>query len=202
MIELGIKLDGFERALRRHDPRIVQRAGVRTMRETTRSARTAASKSIRSVFNIRASDLNKELRSLKVVATGDLVGIIEAKGRPINLIKFGARWERGRRVTTGTKSFAKKRATSRSGVSVRIHKGKTTVLQHAFIARGRRGSVDGAGGLFVFQRSTDKRYPIENRASITSASMMMQQRVLRDVGSSVADTWGRRFPHHLERLLK
>lgn len=202
MIELNIQLKDFDRALRHMDPATVRKAGLMSMRETTRAGRVAASKSIRTVFNLKAKDVNKELRALKVMATGDLVGIIEAKGRPINLVKFGAKWERGRRVTTGTKSYTKKRATKSGGVSVRIHKGKKTVLKHAFIARGRRGSADGAGGLFVFQRATTNQYPLVNKASITIASMLMQPRTLTDTGKAVEARWSSRFPHHLERLRK
>jgi hypothetical protein len=87
---------------------------VRALNKTATQVRTRASREIRAAgYNLKAADVKKAL-TIKRASSGELVASVIAKGRPIPLIKYGAR------------------QTAR-GVSVQVMKGRK-VIAHAFIA--------------------------------------------------------------------
>ena len=199
---LEFKLDIDEKSLSFLDPKWVDMAATKALNDAARSARAEASRSIRQKFNISASRVNKEIRNIKFAKRGDLHAIIQASGRPIGLTHFGARWTRNvgktARTTTSKKSMIAKRRSKQTGVKVKILKGKMTHLSGAFIGRARRGKVDGAGGLHVFERT--KRGLI-NKAVITLPSMMSQENVIKSMIDKANEVFEKRFWYHYNRYL-
>jgi len=199
MIE--VKIEGLDR-LRRTvlDPKNVDRAAVRAINDAARSARTAADKAIREKFNLPAARVKKEVRNIHMATRSDLTAIIQAQGRPIGLMNFGARWVRNvngqSRTTTKTLSMVGKRRSKNTGVTVRILKGKTTRLPSAFVGRARRGNIEGAGALHVFQRTKSG---LVNKATITIASMIQQPHVLENMMKKATEVFEKRFWYHFER---
>lgn len=111
---------------------------MRAINRTLTMAKTATSKEIRKVYNIKAGNI-KEALLLKKASRASLSGYITISGSPLPIIAFGAR------------------QTSK-GVSFAIMKGKRTVLPGAFITnvgnhRGvfAKGSYKGKAG-FDFRK--------------------------------------------------
>lgn len=205
---ITIEVKGIKEAMAALDPKMVALAASLAINEASRQTRTEASVAIREKFNLPAARVNKEVRNLSMSTRANLTAVIQAKGRPIGLTNFGAKWVRnvgGRAVTTTkTKSTIGKRLTRTGGVTAQIERGKTTRLPNAFIAAGRRGKVDGAGALQVFQRRdlTKGNSQIINRATVTLASMMANDRVMKRLINKASEVIDRRFAYHLDRLLK
>lgn len=205
---ITVKVEGIEAALRTLDKSLVSKAASFAINDSARQTRTEASAAIRARFNIAASRVNKEVKNLKASTRVDLTAVISAAGRPIGLPNFGARWVRNvkgaARTTSAKKSTVGKRQAKTTGVIVRIEKNKTTVLPNAFMARGRRGKVDGAGALRVFQRRdlTRRDSALIDKATITIATMMEQERVSARMIKKVNEVFGRRFDYHIDRLMK
>ena len=204
---MNLQLKGLDKALLMFDPKKVKRAARMAINDGLTTGRKTASKEIRKDWNIKAARVNKELRKFKTARNNDLTAIIQAKGRPIDLIHFGAKWKRGRITTTGTKSTRAKRTTKSGGVFVTIRKtpsrkskGGEVRLPHAFIATTKAGK----SGLHVgvFERVGRKRLPIQSKATITLASMFDQNTVMLPTQAAIAKRMADRFDHHLDRLLK
>ena len=205
---ITIEVKGIKEAMASLDPKKVTQAAMMAINEAAKQTRTEASTAIRQKFNLPAARVNKEVTNLSMATRSDLSAIIQAKGRPIGLTNFGAKWIRnvgGRAVTTTkTKSTMGKRRTKTGGVTAAIERGKTTRLPSAFIAAGRRGKVDAAGALQVFQRRdlNKSSSPIINRATVTLASMMANDRVMKRLVKKANEVIDRRFAYHLDRLMK
>lgn len=196
-MNISIQLKGLDKALLMLDPKQVRKAARMAINDGLTTGRKIASKEIRKDWNLKADRVNKELRKFKAARNDDLTAIIQAKGKPIDLVNFGAKWKRGRITTTGTKStIAKRSIKSGGGVTVQIHKGKRTRLPHAFIVTMPNGHIG------VFERTGNKRLPIQSKAAITIASMFDQPGVMLPTTKAINDRMTTRFTHHLDRLLK
>jgi len=200
-MNIDLKLKGLDKALLMFDPKQVRKAARMSINDGLTTGRKIASQEIRKDWNIKAARLNKELKKFKKANNNDLTAIIQAKGRPISLIHFGAKWKRGRITTTGTKStMGKRNIRSGGGVTVQIRKGKLTLLPHAFIATTRAGKSGTHVG--VFERVGRSRLPVQSKASVTVATMFNQPGVMTPTVKHVGDRMAARFSHHLALLIK
>lgn len=207
MAFITISVTGLEEAKKALDSRKILQAVSLAINDTARQVRTEAADAIREKFNLPAARVKKEVRNIKFSTRSDLKAVIMAQGRPIGLTNFGAAWVRNvdgkARTTTAKKSTVAKRKSGKEGVRVQILRGKTTWLPGAFIGAARRGKTDGAGALHVFQRieKNNSNSPLVNRATITIASMMAQEQVMRRMIKKAEAVLERRFQHHIDRLL-
>ena len=203
---LTIRLEGISKVDAALAPDLVRKAAIYAVNDTARGVRTEASRAIREVFNLGRERVDREVKNIRMASFSEMEAIIRAQGRPIGLTNFGAKWVRnvaGRsRSTTAKVSKVGKRMAKNTGVSVRIFRGKTTLLPHAFMGRGRRGNEDGGGSLHVFQRRNANRGSLINKASITIASMFAQERVMTRLQATADSIMQRRFDHHFKRLMK
>jgi hypothetical protein len=198
---LTVKLEGLERAMGMFEERIVGRAASQAINETVRGVRTATGKEIRKEWNIKAGDLNRKLRAIKMAMAGDLEGIVEAKSAAFSLSYFGAKAYKGRMVQTRTLGKRLKRASRKGGVFVRIKRsGGTTHLPKAFMAAVKAGK-GGSYHIGVFHRVGKPRLPIVERKVITVASMFNQEPVQDAALKTIDDVFPRRFNHHIDRLM-
>lgn len=105
-----------------------QQAVIRALNKTAQQARTAAAAEVRTAgYNIKASAIKNSF-SIDKARRGRLVAVLRATGRPIALINYGARQNKG-------------------GVSVQVKTGRQ-VLRHAFIAtmpNGHKGVYQRTG---------------------------------------------------------
>lgn len=198
---LSIRLKGLDNARRMFGERIVGRAASRAINETVKKVRTASGQEIRSEWNIKARDLNRKLRAIKMARSGDLEGIVEARSASFSLAYFGATAYKGRIKQTRTKGQKLKRASRKSGVYVKIKRGGgTTHKPNAFMAAVKAGKGN-SYHIGVFERIGKARLPIVERKVITVASMFNQEPVQRIAIRTIDDTFNHRFNHHLDRLM-
>lgn len=72
--------------------------------------------------------------------------------------------------------------------------GATAVLEHAFAARV-------FGPIGVFERVTEKRFPIEQKFGPSTAHMMSSEQVVEKMDATVRETFERRLEHEITRVL-
>jgi len=204
---MNLQLKGLDRALLMFDQRKVRTAASRAINNGLTTGRKVASQEIRKDWNLKAGRVDKELRKFKTARSNDLTAIIQAKGKPIDLIHFGAQWRRGRITTTGTKSTRAKKSTKSGGVFVKVRKrpskkskGGIVRLPHAFIATTRAGRSGTHIG--VFERVGRNRLPIKKRSAVTIATMFNHPGVIQPTTQQIGDRMAERFTHHLNHLLK
>jgi hypothetical protein len=214
---LSIKFEGAENIKEALDHRKVASAMRMAINDAARAGRTAASREILAKFNVKATKVNQELKNVRMATNTNQSAVIQAKGRPIPLLYFGAReikgplvahlgrkavYGRHMRLTPREARLLKRRGMGR-GIMVSIEKGKKTILRHAFMATMANGHMG------VFERirgKTGRRgkgylEKIEQKAVITIASMFGQEQVQKRVALTVQDKWAERVVHHLDRLL-
>ena len=163
-----IKLEGFEEAVKLFEkiPEVQPKIVSRSMNESARTGITAASKKVRSVWNIKAGR-----RANKQIGNYGFLDVIHPKrataanpeyqlridGKTIPLLWFGARDLRA----------------SGRGVSFRLKKtdGARGRVKKGFIAVSRRKKRP-----FVLVRKTPQRYPLRPLTSISAVSMVEDTR--------------------------
>jgi hypothetical protein len=136
-------------------PPEAKKAINRAINHTLAIANTAASKAIRSVYNISASDLNdKSVKMVSRSSEGTLTGSINASVAPLSLSKFSPTWTRDRVagnrsfLTSTKKGSTKKVKRGNTGVKVQIIKGRTVSLPSAFLLFNSGGSPVMARGQY------------------------------------------------------
>jgi hypothetical protein len=186
---MDVQLKGLEKALMMFDEKIVRKAARMTINEGLTTGRKVARQQICKDWNLKSARVNKELTNFKRASNDHLIAIVQAKGRPISLVHYGAKFKRGKRLKSG-------RWSKTGGVTVSVKRGQKLRMPHAFIAT----MPNGARG--VFQRSSKARGSIKNRASITIASMFNQPEVMTPTLTAIDKRLIERFDHHLTRLIK
>ena len=152
----------------------------KTLRSAVRSAanklirrgRTATSKRVREVYNIKASDLKNYTKVKKATNSNPTAAII-ISGRPIPLILFSAKQ-------------------NKRGVSVRVK--KTTgrkIIQSSFIATMPSGKIQ------VWMRKGAKRLPIKQLLSVSPPKMYEKEgeKVFKELISKEA---GKTVQHEID----
>jgi hypothetical protein len=199
---LTVKLEGIEEARRMFDPKVVNRAAYQAINETVRGVRTATGKEIRKEWNVKAGDLNKKLRAVKMARYGDLEGIVAAQSGSFSLSYFGAKSYKGNTVQTRTSGRRMKRASGKGGVYVKIKRsGGVTHMPNAFMAAVRAGKGS-ASHIGIFHRVGKGRLKIIERRVITVASMFGKPAVQAAATKTINNTFSRRFNHHIDRLMQ
>lgn len=215
---LSVQLEGIEEARRSFGSKIVDRAARLSINESARTGRKEAGKEIRARWNLKARKVNSELRNIQFATGGDLTAVIQAKGRPISLIHYGAKqlgvsrlWSnllgtrRGyvhnKSISLSKDGLVSKNLSNRQikagkrGVEVNILRGEKTFLRGAFIAPTKNGYIG------VFRREGRKRLPVRNLSTITIASMFAQEKVQEVTIDAVGGRFQLRFNHHIDRLM-
>ena len=195
-MNIQVKLEGVEKALKMFNTRIVNQATRMALNETAKTAKTTAAGNIYHGWNLKKSDINKKLKT-ELARSSDLSAALVVRSESFSLSYFGAKQFSGRRTISRTGIKTGKRKSSKGGVYVRIKRGgKITHLSTSFIAATRSGHIG------VFRRSTRKHLPIAERRLITVPSMFKQQDVYVPTLRAASRTWSTRLKHHLERLTR
>ena len=207
-MDVEIRLEGYERMLRIADPKVVNSAASKALGSAVRDGRSTAADGIYRRYNIKKADINRATKAVKARRTNEgYTASIYAKGRPMSLTYFGAKWFRPRSVTTRTKSTLRKRNTGKSGVYTQIMRGgEVTHKPHAFIAAVSTKS-DSIFHTGVFERlagshmrSNPKKEALIERKLITMASMFNRQDIMQPTVERIEQTWNKEFPRLLDIL--
>ena len=209
----AIQLEGYDEMMKLLDPKIVEKAAGWALAKAVKSGRTVAADRIYSRYNIKKRDINRAVKAVFAPRNKGTAEII-AKGRPMSLTYFGAKWIRNRNASAGgsismtrKKTTLRKRRTGRSGVYAQIMRGgDVTHKQHAFIVAvsTKRSDVHHTG---VFERipgsrmaSNPKKEKIVERKLVTMASMFGRQDVWDPTVERIGEVWDSEFPRLIDEL--
>lgn len=189
-----VRLEGVKELQEKLNPERFKKAIIRSLYRAGKSGRQVALDEIRRRYNIKESDLRKEI-SIELHPS-ELEVIISAKSGHISLFKFspkviletinrksGALYSRLGRAKVGRKVAA---------VSVSIIRGTRKRVKGGFIARTHRGE------LTIFKRVGSKRLPIEKIATIGVGGMFGSSRIMNRVIDKVKESWRKNFLHELK----
>lgn len=165
---------------------------ARAINHTIAKGKTSASREIRSVYNIKASEVGKAIRIEKSTRTS-LTGKIIVSGSPIPIIAFSPRQ-------------------TKTGVTVTILKGKRKAIKRAFIQRMKSGHVGvyarGRYGNNEFKFRTkriNKRgqdLPIEELMTTSVPKAFATDKVIGAVGKQLEKDLDTRLLHELTNLIR
>lgn len=188
-----ISLEGYEQALTMFDGRVVDTAARRALTRAIERGRTEARRAIHAKWNIKKTDINRAINSIKV-SGNEISAIISAKGRPLSLSYFGAK--EYAHFSTISRSGRKTRKTqnkSKKGVYVKIYRdGQLTHKPKGFVQTMHSGHIG------VFERVGKSRYPIRERKVITIASMFSQSGAIEPTVEAIHKSWSSEFFRQLE----
>jgi hypothetical protein len=205
IMEISIKLEGVEKAMRMFDPNNVRKAANAALNRVAGSGKTEASKLIRQDYNIKAARINQFLR-LAVRARGnDMEAVISGRGLGIALAYFDARQQgfkmlgesAGRMRTTALLRTGRKRG----DVTVRVKRsgGRKVVgpkySNRPFLAQMKSGHI----GAFV--RTGRARKPIEQLLGPGVGGLFGSAKIMQAVKKRINELWSKEFKHQLDYQL-
>ncbi|WP_027715838.1 phage tail protein [Desulfuromonas sp. TF] len=179
---------------------LVRPAARLALNDSGRQGNTAARKEIRARWNLKAGFINERVRISSFADEWDLSVVLQAKGRPIDLTHFGARWVRGNQVVSRAGVKVLKRSKGQGGVFYEAERGKKERIPSGFIATVAAGTK-GATHMGVFVRAGKGRLPIIKKRVISVPSMFEQEPVFRAIVQVVEEKFPQRFEHHIDRAV-
>lgn len=193
-----VELKGYKEALGIFDSKPVKRAAVSALKKVAKAAVSSVSSEIRTVYNVKKSDLDPRLK-IRPARADSLAAEIEISGKGMSLSFFGAKQTAQNRTVTRAGKNMKVKTTKRSaafqGVTVEVEKGKKTQLRSAFMTRMKSGHIG------VMRRQGKDRLPIYEKKVISLASMLENAKVAPAVLEKVNERWGVIFPQELKYFL-
>jgi hypothetical protein len=164
---------------------------ARALNHTAAKAQTAANKTIREVYNIKARDVRRAMRMVRARPNYPQARI-DITGAPLPLLAFGARQ-------------------LRTGVSVAVKKGERKKVQRAFVQTmpsGHKGVFARGGyerGKFGFrtQRVTPKGndLPITELTGPAVPMTLSNEAVMRAIAQGMETHFAKRLEHELSRIM-
>ena len=179
---------------------LVRPAARLALNDSGRQGNAAARKAIRSKWNLKAGFINERVKIASFSDEQNLTVILQAKGRPIDLTYFGARWVKGNRVTTRQSSKVNKRGAKEGGVYYEAERGNPERIPSGFIATVAAGNK-GATHIGVFIRAGKSRLPIIKKKVISIASMFEQEPVFQAIEKVIEEKFPQRLEHHVDRAV-
>ena len=135
--------------------RALRNANRSTINKVLAKARTATSKAVREVYNIKAGELNKVIK-LRRASNQRLQGVISVKTRKTSLIKFAAR---------------PRKINKRLGVTVKVKRtGARKLVMEKY--GGFIGTAKGTTAKQIFIRQEDSRLPIDKKFTLSVSQMV------------------------------
>lgn len=189
-----IKLTGVKEVQEKIAPERFKKAIVRSLDRAAKSGRQEALDLIRDRYNIKESDLRKEISTS--ISPSKLEATITAKGKHISLFKFSPKviFETINRKSGALYSRLGKARVGRkvAGVTVSIIKGTRKRVKGGFVAPMR------SGPLAIFKRQGKERLPIAKMATIGSPEMFSSMKIMNRVIDKVKESWRKNFLHELK----
>lgn len=168
-----------------------RKAISRALNRGIKSGRTAASKEVRSIYNMSAKSITKS-SSLTNANKSRLYATLDISGRPISLMNF-------------------KPKQTNKGVTVAIKRKERRTINSAFIASAggivgvwARGEYSGGGVEFRSRRirKSGPDLPIELLRSVSIAAAFNNEKVLTTFNNRAVEVFAQRYEHELKKILK
>jgi len=194
-VPITVKLEGLDTMLALLDPRQYRDAASNAMGKLAAQAKTEASRVIRDKYNIKKSDLDPKI-NIERAGSDNLVAVLRATGRPIDLTYFGAKQltAQNQVITRKVGRQLKRASKMGQGVTVQILKhGPPTYLPHAFIATMPNGKIG------VFTR-TGKGKTIMNKAMVTVATMFGGKDTTASITALIEAKWPEIFKNSAQYI--
>lgn len=158
----------------------VYKASYSALKRAGDTAKTRAGQFAADEYTINKGDFMRNVRQKSQITSevGGLVSMgISYAGTVLPLLNFRTKYARGGLLQTQVK---------RSGAAA--------VLEHAFAARV-------FGPIGVFERVSEKRFPVEQKYGPSTAHMMQNELIVEKMDETVRETFDRRLEHEITRVL-
>lgn len=213
---LSVKIEGLDAALEELDHKQVKRAANSATKDAAKHARSMASALIREKFNVKKSDLDKNIiirRGLAQLSSGGYIAQeVSIAGPPISLSYFNPKQtiakSQALSVTRGRGLQGKRYKGNQSRTTVEVEKGKRTTVRSTWLAYVRsfagryKGGMTKYGDYSVRVLQRRKGGEIVGPKSPSIPSMldgMRQGNKLQRLMTSINDYLQKRFIHYLDR---
>ena len=215
-MDVTIKLQGAEEAMKKLDARLVQRAAAASVGRVKDQVKTDAVRRMVKKYNIKQGDLlNKGSGAERVKVTSfsrdGLTATISFFGGGISLAYFGAVDYRlvGGKLTKQSRTkggAASRKEQKKRGVEVSTIRGGKVAALRAFMAgvgyggSKKKGIASTGQHTGVFSRRTKSRLPIVEKKMISVMSMIQKEDVFKPLAVFASSKLNERFAHELKRL--
>ena len=177
----NFKLQGLETLTKQIDPKIVEKATVRTLNEEGRRFATQTVKHVREQYNIKASDLKSYIKTDKA-HKGELEFQMKIVSPPLSLSTFSMR-----------NKNIKTKMGKRKGVTVKVfRKKKRKLVKRAFSAKGQ-----------IFKREGRNRLPITKLTTLSAPQMFKDDTIEEGyalVEKKLPKTFERNYAFYLSKI--
>ena len=158
---MNITITGVDALKKQYDPKNLQQSLNRGLKRTTTTAVKEASQAVRAVYNIKAKDVKKNLKTR--YQTEELKVIINIRSKSISLYDFG-----GKQISVKKRPKNSKRSRRYLGASAKVLKaGRRKKYKGAFVATVK-------GHTAIYRRKTEDRFPIR-RLNVISPTTMFKK---------------------------
>jgi hypothetical protein len=158
----------------------IWKASYAALKRAGDTAKTRAGQFAAEAYTIKKGDFMKNVHQKSHIKSesGGIVSMsISYAGNVLPLLTFNTKYSRSGLLQTQVK-----------------RDGATAVLERAFAARV-------FGPIGVFERVTEKRFPIEQKFGPSTAHMMSSEQVVEKMDATVRETFERRLEHEITRVL-
>ena len=204
-MEISMKLEGVEKAMKMFDPNLVRKAANAALNRVAASGRTEASKIIRQGYNIKASRINQFLK-LAIRARGySMEAVISGRGLGIALAYFDARQQgykllgegAGRMRTTALLRTGRKRG----DVTVRVKRTSGRKVLHGEHGNKPFLATTKSGKIVIWERKGKARFPVVGFVGPGVGGLFGSRKIMQAVKQMILKRWEQEFKHQLDYQL-
>lgn len=165
------------------------------MNKVIKSVRSLTSAEIRKIYNVPKNILDARL-TMFTARMNNMEAELVIGGRSVSLSYFGARQFAKKRVTTRKGMTTRKRSASFQGTEVEVFKGQRTQLKSAFMQTFKSGHIG------VLTRTSKSRYPVLVKSAVSIASMFEHAGINDAIVAKIDADLESTFMHELEFFLE
>jgi hypothetical protein len=178
----------------------MDKARTMALNEAGKAGKTEAARAIAKQYVLTQAEIKQTL-SIELNPAQKYVDI-KSNGKRFPLIRFAEKKVSMREITRRAKAGEIDKYKLRHGgvvaknmrVRVKIRKGHTTTLKHAFYAVMPNGHVG------IYERAAKGRLPIKEMAGVAVPQLFTQKDVKKAVLERATEVYYARFKHHIERF--
>ena len=198
-MKVDIQITGIKELMKTLDPKNVRLAANSALNKTAEQAKTEASRQIRAEYNIKAGDVNKNMRITTRARGNQMEAVISGFKRGMSLAYFGAK-QAGVIANKAAFRYTKRAKGGHGGdVTVEVRKGARKVVgtnPKPFITKFQSGHVA------VVQRIGKGRMPIKQLMGPGIALLFGSKKIMTATRKVINDKFNQIFRHELEYRMK
>lgn len=162
-------------------PKGAERAFSSAINRGLSHTKTQAFKQVKKVYAVKQNALNEATKTkIQKASTGNIAGYVSFSGVKIPLYKF--------QVTPKEPGTGQK-------VRAGAMKGGGATFDSAFIAKMKNGHIG------IFERTTSKRLPIEEKMGLSAAQMVQNEVIMDQLSKEAQEKVDERLKHEIDRIL-